>query len=278
MRRATAFIRALIPYSLVAALLAGIALTQLFADRYRPVVPATTTLPRVSAATIRLIDLGLHLPIASLMWIDKRLDVLTLSDTNRSFLDTVTLINGIDPQFSTPYAFSTLVMPNQRRCSYCRAEALEIGKRGIAQAEPDWRIPFYMAVEYFTELKDKKQAAYYFDIAARTPGAPPNIKTFSLNYSTAVNERSESRRIWRALAQATSDKETRARAEKYLERLDLFDLLDQSVSVYRRRFGMYPKDLQSLVTARIIPFVPADPFGYTLELKDDGRIGFKVEQ
>lgn len=269
--------RLLFPYALCATLLAAIAGAQLLSDRYHPVVPQTPRLPAVSAATVRMVNLGLHLPLASLLWIDKRLDVLTLKEDNRDFLDTLAFINGVDPQFSTPYAFSVLVMPSQRRCSYCQTEALEIGKRGIANAEPDWRIPFYMAVQYFTTLKDKAQAAHYFDVAAHTPGAPSNIRTFSLNYSTAANEREESKKIWRAIADAARDQETKARAEKYLERMEIFDMLESAVSAYRKRFGVNPETLDRLVGAGMLPFIPTDPFGYALRINQNGTIGFTAQ-
>jgi hypothetical protein len=36
--------------------------------------------------------------------------------------------------------------------------ALAIGNEGINNADPDWRIPYYMAADYFLELKDDKNA------------------------------------------------------------------------------------------------------------------------
>lgn len=262
------------PLLIIAGLLFGVVGLQRASDRYKAVVPRATIIPKISAATIRMVDFGLHLPIASLLWIDKRLDILSLTDTDHSFLSTIDQITGIDPQFSTPYAFSVLVMPSQRRCSYCISAALELGKRGVQEAQPDWRIPFYMAVEYFTVLKDKTAAAHYFDSAARSPDAPINIRTFSLNYNTAANERGQTRKIWQAIADSATDAASKNRAQRYLDRLDLFDLLEQATALYRRTFGAYPAKLSDLVDRHILPVIPADPFGYELMVRLDGTVGF----
>lgn len=279
MRRLHALIRTSQPVFLIALLLTGIVFYQLLADIHRPVGALATRTPRLSGATIRLIDAGLHLPVASLLWISKRLEILTLSEKNNSFLHTVELINTIDPQLSTPYAFSVLVMPTIRRCSYCLEAGLAIGELGVRQAEPDWRIAFYLGVEYFTTVKDKVKAAHYFDIAAHSSDAPANIRTFSLNYSSAANERAESKKIWRAVADSAEDEGTRQQALNYLKRLELFDFLQRAVDVYHARFGHYPSELNELVSAGILREVPPDPFGFTLAITPEGTIGFpRVEQ
>ena len=258
-------------------LLGGIISFQKIADVYKPNSPEVLALPRISAETLRMVDMGLHLPVASLFWIDRRLSVLTLSDNNKQYLADIGFINELDPKFSTPYAFSILVVPNQKGCSFCLDASVDIGKKGVEQSEPDWRIPFYLATLYFTDFKDKLDAAKYFDIAARTPGAPFYIQRFSLNYGIGANLREETKKIWRAIYESVKDQEMKERAKKYLDRLDMFDLLQQAAETYRSRFVAYPKSLHQLVEKNILPGIPTDPFGFQLVIDEHGMVGVKKD-
>jgi len=253
-------------------LLGFIFLFQYLSDIYKRQLPPII-LPAISAKVLKMVDLGLHAPIASLLWIDKRLEIVTLSDKNKKFLYDLNFINELDPKLSTPYAFSILVLPNIRQFSDRINTAIEIGRRGTVNAAPDWRIPFYLATIYYLDLKDKASAAIYFDLASRTPGAPFSIRRFSINYGIGANERTETKKIWQAIYDAARDEDTKKRAKNYIIRLEIFDFLDKAISVYKQDFGQLPENLQVLVRAGIIKEIPADPFGFDLVIDENGRVG-----
>src|SRR3989344_2303514 len=90
---------------------------------------------------LKIIDLGLDSAAAAYLW----LGVVQNAGANPERMPgLIATINKLDPRFSSPYAFAVLVFPDLNLTN----EALAIGKRGIELADPDWRIPYYMATNY----------------------------------------------------------------------------------------------------------------------------------
>ncbi len=255
--------------SVVFLLLAGFISAQFFYDSQKMARPSVNF--SFPPFLYKSLDLGLHSALASIIWIDNRLDILALSDNNKKFLDDFNLVSYLDPKLSAPYAFTVLVMPSSQKYSGRVNTAIEIGRKGTLEADPDWRIPFYVAVAYHLYLKDKGEAAKYFDIAARTPGVPLATKRFSENY-LSLNYGEQVKQIWRTVYETAKDKETKERARNYLIRIEMFDILEQAGKVYKMKFGIFPKMMNDLVASGILSEIPQDPFGYTYHFLEDGRI------
>src|SRR3989338_1000013 len=154
---------------------------------------------------IRVFDLGLHSAAASLLWIETIVQLSFFQRGTEPFFNNFRTINDLDPKFSFPYAFTVLVLPTSRAYPDKIAAAIEIGKRGIAEADPDWRIPFYLAAVHLLELKDHENAVKYFDIASQTVGAPHYIKRFSSTFVWAKTFREQTREFWRAVYENAED-------------------------------------------------------------------------
>ncbi len=241
-----------------------IALFQYKFDFYkseRPLVEPTI----LSAEIVKLIDLGLNSAAASYMWLNTIQDELVYPD---KIPDYIGLVNDLDPKFSYPYAFAVLILPNLHQTD----QAMEIGRRGLAQADPDWRIPFYMATTYHVSLGDRKNAGLYFEKAAFTPGAPEKIKQIAINYGSASNLRNQSREIWTSIYESSDDEVIRARALAYITHYNYLDLLDEAVRRYKEGYGSYPKSLNDLVSKRILKAIPTDPFGLNYSIDAKGKI------
>ena len=153
------------------------------------------------------------------------------------------------------------------------AVAIAIGKQGIADADPDWRIAYYTATDYYLDLKDDKDALYYFDIAGRTPGIPAFAQRFALNFGAIPNVRDKAIGIWETIRYTTSDPGAKERAQAYIDRLEIFNYLEAAAKQYKAQFGAFPKTLDGLATKKIIPAIPPDPFGYTFAIQSDGTVG-----
>ena len=275
--------------AIVVVLLVATAATQSLYDRIDIKTPeGEAALP--SPALIRSLDLGLHSAAASFFWINAMPELIGLTDTHAIFLEKLELVNTIEPRFAFPYAFTTLVLPFTKKYSERIEKTIEIGERGITEAAPDWRIPFYLAVTYHLESSDpgvgaaltpgsdpQTRAAELFDLAARTRGAPEHIVRFALNYPTlSKNIRAQTKALWETIRDNARDEESKARAEAYLYRLDIVELVERAASVYHQKFGEYPETLDELVERGVLPEIPEDPFGFTFTLREDGSI--KLEQ
>lgn len=248
----------------IVAFLITIGVTQYYFDTQKKKHPTTppTTIP---AEVIRIIDLGLHSAASSLMWI---YTVQQATDYPEELPKLIQNVNKLDSRFSYPYAFGALILP----AFGIKNQAVEIAKQGIANADPDWRIPYYLATTYHIFLKDRKNAGLYFDLAAKTPNAPENIKVVALKYGTSKSAREQTKAIWKSIYENSNDKLIKESAKAHLIQIETTELLEKAVSIYKQKLGKYPKSINDLVSVKILKAIPPSPFGLEFYLDKDGII------
>lgn len=234
--------------------------------------PASTGTATNSPFAVRILDMGFHPAVASFLWATTMPEILDLFRDHTEYFSDLAFVNAVDPKMSYPYAFSVLTLPIVPTSSYPNAvaQSFVIGKEGIAQGDPDWRIPYYMATNYFLQLKDTKDALIYYNIAAGTPGIPQFAERFALNFGIETNQRQKTEELWATIRDSTNDPDEKARAQAYIDRLQDFDYLDAASAQYKKEFGVFPTSTMELVTKGIIPAVPQDPFGFTFIIEKDG--------
>jgi len=197
-------------------LLIAVAFAQAGYDNYKPKkLPGTLD---VSPVIVKFFDLGFDPTAASFYWINTMPKIIKMLNGDFSYAKDVKTVIEIDPKLSFPYVYSVLTLPAFPQYADGTAMAIEIGERGLKEADTDWRIPFYLATTYFLELKDSETALLYFDIAARTPGIPTSTKRYALNFGISSNLREQTEDLWRAIFESTKDDFTKERAKAYIER------------------------------------------------------------
>ena len=243
-------------------------------DRTKIILPPGTT-TGTSPELVRIVDFGFHSTVGSFLWIEtlpEFLDVFFNGHTE--YLTDLNFLNTVDPKLSYPYAFTVLTLPvASKELPNAEAIALAVGRKGIANADPDWRIPYYMGADYFLDLKDEKDALYYYNIAAQTPGIPSYAKIFAENFGAIPDERQQAEAFWETIAASTNDPSTKARAEAYVYHYQIFDYLQAAVNQYKKSYGTYPKTFDQVIAKGIIPGVPRDPFGFTFLIESGGLVG-----
>lgn len=251
----------------------GVIFFQYSYDATRPVFSGAAAAGGISPSTVRLVDMGFHATLGSFFWVGTMPEILDLFNGRTEYLTDLAVVNGVDPKLGYPYAFSVLTLPAVPKGAFPDAvkESFVVGQKGIANADPDWRIPYYMATNYFLELKDEKDALTYYDIAARTPGIPDYAKRFSLNFGIGSNQREKTKELWTTIRDSTNDDLTKVRAQAYIDRLNMFDYLEAAAAQYKKQYGVYPKSPDDLVTKNIISALPQDPFGFTFIINGDGK-------
>ncbi len=246
------------------ALLTTIASTQYYFDiqkKTRPLIPPNM----IPAEIIKMVDLGLHSAASSLMWI---YTIQQVSDYPEELPELIRTVNKLDPRFSYPYAFGTLILP----AFDMNTQAIELAKQGIRDADPDWRIPYYLATIYHIFLKDRKNAALYFDIAAKTPNAPENIKVVASRYGTGKNAREQTKTIWESIYENSDDELVKENAKAHIIQIEVTELLEKAVSIYKQKLGKYPENINDLVNVKILKAIPPSPFGLEFYVVPDGTI------
>lgn len=254
-----------------------VALLQFEYDAVKIALPASTE-QDVSPFMVRLLDMGFHPAVASFLWATTMPEILDLWNDKTEYFPDLAFVNAVDPRMTYPYAFSVLTLPAvpPQADPNALAQAAAIGQEGIANGDPDWRIPYYMATNEFLYMKDPTAAAEYYNMAANTPGVPQYAERFALNFGIETNQRTETEQLWETIKDSTNDPATKARAQAYIDHLEDFDYLDAASKAYKAKFGVFPTSTAELVQAGIIPSVPVDPFGFTFIINPDGTSGIDL--
>jgi hypothetical protein len=256
----------------IAFFLALVAVLQVEYDRVPVPAAAASGIRSISPEMVRMMDMGFHPAVASFLWATTMPEILDLFGKKTEFFPDLAFVNAVDPKLSYPYAFSVLTLTAIPASSDPQAveQADAIGKEGLANADPDWRIPYYMATNEFLYAKNETAALQYYNIAANTPGVPQYAARFALNFGIETNQRQKTEELWMTIRDSTNDQDEKARAQAYIDHLQDFDYLDVAAVAYKKAFGVYPTSTDELVAKGIIPSVPVDPLGFTFIIKPDG--------
>lgn len=252
-------------------LMAGIVLSQFMVMRHQVnELELAPLLPQ--APVLKATDLGLHSATASLVWLTtiQKFGALGKFATLGGF---IRVVNDMDPRFGYPYAFAALVLPSFGKTE----EAIAIANRGIAEADPDWQIPYYLAVTHHIDLKDRLQAARYFNVAAHTPGAPDNVRYVAATYGNRQDLRSQTKLIWLSIYENSKDEIVREQAKTYIVHIEILERIEHAASLYKDRFGKYPEAIDELVRTGFLKTVPRDPFGFPYSITKEGNAVLKAE-
>ncbi|MBU6414957.1 hypothetical protein KGQ34_01770, partial [Patescibacteria group bacterium] len=153
-----------------------------------------------------------------------------------------------------------------------RAQAL--AKQGMVALPDDWKIPFYLGVQYHIVGKDYRQALTYINYAANNPSAPQTVAETRAIY-TAKSGSFESARALMITVEKTADNDfTRDTARAWLERITLLESIQAAARGYQKKFGFVPRSIAELARAG---FLPADAQFENLGviIQPDGAITFK---
>ena len=252
-------------------LLALVVLLQFEYDATKITLPASSA-QTASPFMVRILDMGFHPAVASFLWATTMPEILDLFNKKTEYFTDLAFVNAVDPKMSYPYAFSVLTLPAVPASDDPQAvkQAEAIGMQGLANADTDWRIPYYMATNEFLYAKNEQKALYYYNLAAQTPGIPAYAQRFSLNFGIETNQRKKTEQLWETIKASTNDPSEKARAQAYIDHLRDFDYLDAASAQYKKTFGVYPTSTAELVQKGIIPSVPVDPFGFTFIIQSNG--------
>jgi hypothetical protein len=171
------------------------------------------------------------------------------------------IITTLDPKFVRVYeagglALTTLVvLPSQSN---------QLLMKGVKQNPDEWKLPFYLGINYFFELYDDGKAGEYMAQASRIPGAPPGLVPIAANLFASAKSPQQAVDILATAYHNTSDES----AKKLLElRLKIMlaerdvVMLEQAVNRYHTVQGRFPARLEDLVSAGMLQQLPQEPAG-----------------
>lgn len=268
-------VRRVLSLVVIVALLGCAALFQYAYDQDRVRNPVADP-PVLPVGFIKAFDLGLHSATAGLLWTNRVMTELPFLPYGFArYASDLAVVNQLDPRLSIPYYWSVLILPDTRFPERID-EAIAIGDRGIKTADQDWRLAFYLAMDYALYKDDYAKAALYFDMAARMPGIPETQKTFSENYGLIPKTREAAKQMWAFLYQTSGDETTKQRALLHIERFNDLDVLEYAAKLYKQKYGAFPKTISDMVSGGILRSVPQDPFGFPFTIDQNGMASVKT--
>lgn len=135
----------------------------------------------------------------------------------------------------------------------------------------DWYMPFFLGFNHAYFLKNKKEAAYYMQQAARLSGSKLQAKLASRYFYEADQTKAGIVFLRQMLAGVTTERE-KAIYNLRLNALESISELEQAVADYSSTYGDLPDNLSALIEAGIIDKIPEDPYGGCFFIDDKGKI------
>lgn len=186
------------------------------------------------------------------------------------------LTTTLDPVFNVAYRFGAIFLAEPYPGGPARPDlAIALLEKGLSERPDKWEYMHDIGFVYYWWRQDYKAAADWFLRAGQVPGAPSWLRLLAATTLAVGGDRQSSRLIWESLRESAEIDWLRRNAERRLAQLDAMDQIDVLQKVVDQaidRFGTPAGGWQRLISAGILPGVPADPLGTPYEIDRNGRV------
>lgn len=180
------------------------------------------------------------------------------------------LVTDLDPRHGYAYQTAGIVLSSAGRLD----ESNRILEKGVARGPRYWTFPYYLAFNHWFYKGDYESAARWAEIAARTPGASPNVSHLALSLASKAGTPELAVEVLEELRRTVTDE---AIAERLDEQLKLA-ILERDAQALERAAARFEADrgrpissLNELVWNRYVESIPEDPFGGAYEWRPEER-------
>lgn len=193
-------------------------------------------------------------------------------------LPLVDLVTDLDPRHGYAYQTAGIVLSAAGRLD----ESNRILTKGMEKGPPYWSFPFYVSFNYWFYLGDYAKGAEYARIAARTPGASPNISQLAVSLSSKAGSPDDALALLAELRRGVSDEATAERIDHQMKLATVerdAQMLERAAARFRAERGFPVARLEQLAWEGYVAAIPPDPFGghYVLD-PADGRVRSSVNR
>ena len=181
----------------------------------------------------------------------------------------IDLVTELDPYFQDPYYMGNGFLAWDAGMV---KEANILLQKATDKRYWDWMFPFYLGFNNFYFLGDNKAGAEYLRIASQRPGALEFLTTLAARLYYMEGKTDVARSFMEKMWENESDSK---RKQFYLARLDVLNkifFLEKAVDVYESLTDIPIRDLNALVKAKVIRYIPRDPYGGSFYMDRDGSI------
>jgi hypothetical protein len=175
------------------------------------------------------------------------------------------LTTSLDPLFNVAYTFGAIFLAEPAPGGPGRPDqAIQLLQKGL-KAQPDnWRLLQALGFVHYWWYEDYRTAAYWFDQAAKRPGAPIWMAPLAAVTLAQGGNRAASRQMWQHVLETETDEWFRNEATRRLQQLaalDQLDSLNHLLTRYHERTARTAAGWPDLVQAGLLRAAPHDPNG-----------------
>jgi tetratricopeptide (TPR) repeat protein len=180
------------------------------------------------------------------------------------------LVTDLDPRHGYAYQTGGIVLSAAGRLE----ESNRILQKGMERGPRSWAFPYYVAFNYWFYLGDYAAAAWYADIAARTPGASPNVSHLAVALASKSGSPDLALDMLAELRHAVKDEATSARLDEQVKLATLerdCQVLERAAARFEAERGRPIRSLAELLESGYLSRIPPDPFGGSYQWHADEK-------
>lgn len=228
----------------------------------RPKPQQLTYLP--SGDYLRMASLGYRELAADLLWLQaiQMMGERKLSeDDGRWLYHAVDRITTLDPKFVRAYEAGShalcilVVLPE---------ESNRLLEKGMQHNPQEWKLPFFLGINYYFELGDDEKAAAAMARASSLPGAPDSLVRLAAKLFVSAKSPQQAVELLAKVYEETSDENVRkaleVRLKESIVERDL-QMLEQAIGKFQAKYSRQPERLENLVGPGLLQELPKEPFG-----------------
>jgi tetratricopeptide (TPR) repeat protein len=218
-----------------------------------------------SGGAARVAALGHRTFVSDLYWLST---VQYIGDSKadqrgwNNLLPLAELVTDLDPRHGYAYQTAGIVLSAAGHLD----ESDAILRKGLEKGPPYWTFPYYLAFNYWFYRGDFATAAKYAEIAAKKPGASPNISHLAVSLASKSGSPEDAIVLLDELRGTVKDETTAGRLDEQLKLAILerdAQQLERAAAALEKQRGWPIASLQELVFAQLVSAIPPDPFGGT---------------
>jgi hypothetical protein len=183
----------------------------------------------------------------------------------------VDLVTDLDPRHGYAYQTAGIFLSAAGRID----ESNRILRKGIEKGPPRWTFPYYLSFNHWFYRGDLETGAHYARIAAKMPGASPNVSHLAVSLSSKSGTPEDAITLLEGLRGTVQDEVTAERLDEQLKLAVLerdAQALERAAERFTQSEGRAPFSLAELAIKGYVPELPTDPFGGSYVLASDGRV------
>lgn len=170
---------------------------------------------------------------------------------------------ALDPRMLDVYRYGSLFLSEADPVGAGRPEAaLKLLDKGIALHPEGWQLRYDKGLIYFWFLKDYQAAGQVWLEASRLASAPFWMESLAASALSTGGAIETARSLWQRQYEESKREDIRENAMNHLLSIRVDEnlwTLEFFIEKYLARFGSNPENLQDLVRAGYLKYIPADP-------------------